>query len=222
MNLFGKKRAAERVRPVRTAGPDAAVAPPHASASHLLTLDVSRAMDLAVMLANSRASRFIEIPDVLAGLYMYEWDRLAAYWPEENRERVQDMLQEMCQISPQRWNYWIQLYDTRRKESEPQPRWKQLGKAKKEPRPQEEPIPSVGLKAVFQTAEVLSPFRDPRRAASKDMGNEDSIPVLTAECLVLAIAKYTSSETARKLRDSGLDILQMERAVLDPKRSPLR
>jgi hypothetical protein len=126
MSMFGKKR---ETRDTMRGGYDGIAGESAPSAtSHRLTLDLSRAMDLATMLASSRASQFIEITDLLAGLYIYEWDRLASYWPEENREHVEEMLQEICQISPQRWNYWITLYDAQRKEGEPQPRWKQFGK----------------------------------------------------------------------------------------------
>jgi hypothetical protein len=220
MNLFGKKRAAPiDVRPPLRGGADA---PLPSVATHFLTLDLSRAMELAAMLASSRAASFIEIPDLLAGLYMYEWDRIAGYWPEENREQVEEMLRDICQISPQRWNYWIQLYDAKRRESEPQSRWQQFGKSRQEPAQTSSPVPSAALRAVFEAAEVVSPFRDPLRDTKKTVSDEDATPVLTTECLILAIAKYTSSETGRKLRESGLNIRQLENATLDPRRSPLR
>jgi hypothetical protein len=220
MNLFGKKRGAqETVRPPRN-GNAADVAP--AAVTHRLTLDLSRAMDLAAMLASSRASQFIEIVDVLAGLYMYEWDRLAAYWPEENREPMEELLRDICQISPQRWNYWITLYDTQRREDEPQPRWKQFGKSQPTKTRVASPVPSATLKAVFDAAEVVSPFRDPQGGQGDDLRDGTVIPVLTSECVLLCIVKFVASETGRKLAQSGIDVLQLERAVLDPRRSPLR
>lgn len=174
------------------------------------------------MLASSRASQFIEITDLLAGLYMYEWDRLAGYWPEENREPVEEMLREICQISPQRWNYWITLYDSQRKESEPQPRWKHFGKAKQKNCPSSLPVPSTTLRAVFEAAEWLTPFRDPGASEDKKIQESEAVPVVTTECMLLCIARYTSSEVGKRLMHSGLEIDQLERAVLDPRRSPLR
>jgi len=220
MSLFGKKpepRESTRVGYDGIAGESA----PSAS-RHRLTLDLSRGIELATMLASSRASQFVEIADLLAGLYIYEWDRLASYWPEENREHVEEMLQEICQISPQRWNYWITLYDARRKDAEPQPRWKQFGKPKQKIRRAPIPVPSTTLRAAFDAAEWVSPFRDPKAGAEEGGRDGGTIPILTAECVLLCIAKYTSSETGKKLAHSGLDIDQLERAVLDPKRSPLR
>ncbi len=190
--------------------------------SHRLTLDLSRAMDLATMLASSRASQFIEITDLLAGLYIYEWDRLASYWPEENREHVEEMLQEICKISPQRWNYWITLYDAQRKDAEPQPLWKPFAKPKQKTRRVPLPVRSTTLRAAFDAAEWVSPFRDSKAGAEKSRRDTAAIPVVTTECMLLCIAKYTSSEAGKKLEHSGLDIDQLERAVLDPKRSPLR
>jgi hypothetical protein len=221
MKLFGKKRAGpqEMVRAPRKAADDAAA---NATVTHRLTLDLSRAMDLAAMLASSRATQFIEITDVLAGLYMYEWDRLASYWPEENRDEIEDILRDICQISPQRWNYWITLYDSRLKEGEPQPRWKQLRKPKPLNGRVSSPVPSASLRAVFDAAEVVSPFRDPRGEASQDLQEGGALPVLTSECVLLCMVKFVASNTGRKLAQSGLNILQLERAVLDPKRSPLR
>jgi hypothetical protein len=220
MTLFGRKGAApESVRPPLDVDANAA---PHPAATHHLTVDLSRAMDLAAMLASSRASQFIEIVDLLAGLYIYEWDRMSAYWPEENREHVEEMLQEMCQISPQRWNYWIQAYDARRKEDEPQPRWKQFRKPKQGSAKSALAVPSAGLRAVFDAAEVVSPFRDPRGKPGRDLEEGGAVPVLTSECLLLCMVKFVASDTGRKLGQSGLNVLQLERAVIDPKRSPLR
>ncbi|HKQ85448.1 MAG TPA: hypothetical protein VJS43_01630 [Candidatus Acidoferrales bacterium] len=220
MSLFGKKRDAQESTRGGYDGIAGESAP--SATNHRLTLDLSRAMELATMLASSRASQFIEITDLLAGLYIYEWDRLASYWPEENREHVEELLQDMCQISPQRWNYWITLYDAQRKEAEPQPRWKQFGKPNRKIRRASVPVPSTSLRAAFDAAEWVSPFRDPRADSERGARDGGAIAIVTAECVLLCIAKYTSSEAGKKLAHSGLDIDQLERAVLDPKRSPLR
>lgn len=219
MSLFGKSR--ESREPTRGGYDGIAGESAPSAASHRLTLDLSRAMELATMLASSRASQFIEIPDLLAGLYIYEWDRLASYWPEENREHVEAMLQEICQISPQRWNYWITLYDAQRNEAEPQSRWKQFRKPRQKVRRTLRPVPSTGLRAAFDAAEWVTPFRDPKTDAEKG-GRDAAIPIITAECVLLCITKYTSSEAGKKLAHSGLEIDRLEHAVLDPKRSPLR
>ncbi|HEY6466038.1 MAG TPA: hypothetical protein VIY69_08610 [Candidatus Acidoferrales bacterium] len=222
MKLFGKKRGPQESKSSGTKYNGIAGEAALGSSTHRLTLDLSRAMELATMLASSRASQFIEITDLLAGLYIYEWDRLAGYWPEENREHVEVMLREICQISPQRWNYWITLYDSQRKEAEPQPRWKHFGKAKQQNRPNSLPVPSTTLRAVFEAAEWLTPFHDSGAKEDMKVQEGEAVPVVNTECILLCMARYTSSEVGKKLTHSGLEIDQLERAVLDPKRSPLR
>ncbi len=76
--------------------------------SHRLTMDMSRAASLANMIAHSRAASVVEVADLLAGMYMYEWDRLAKYWDDE--DKVEEYLQQICRISPQRWHYWIEFH----------------------------------------------------------------------------------------------------------------
>jgi hypothetical protein len=218
MKLFGKKPAPDGARSQHNRANGAA----DDKATHRVTLDLSRAQDLAAMLASSRASRFVEITDLLAGLYLYEWDRLSVYWPEEGREDVEEMMREICRISPQRWNYWIQLYDTRRKESEPKPAWKRLTKSKNGNADAPAPVPSARLQNLFHIAEKISPFRDPRRNTEKGGQNANPLPVLTSECVLLCIAKFMSTDAGKKLHQSGLNIEQLEKAVIDPKRSPLR
>ena len=52
------------------------------------------------------------------GMYLYDWDRLSKYWGYEDHERLEDLLRTICRISPERWNYWIQLYDKKRRNGE--------------------------------------------------------------------------------------------------------
>src|SRR5690242_11930608 len=210
MSLFSRKRPAQE-----NTGPDAKKAPSNGTApgiTHRLTLDLSRAHTLAAMMANSRSAQFIEISDLLAGLYIYEWDRLAEYWPEENRDDVEDVLRGLCKISPQRWNSWIQSYDAKRRNGEGRRRWLDLAKESKKKDDAPAPVPSAGLQRVFSVAERIAPFHD-----KPDHGN---VPILTSECILLCMAKYISSDVGKKLNETGLNIEQLERAVIDPKRSP--
>src|SRR6202451_251364 len=50
-----------------------ALAPPVA---HRLTKDLARAEGLAAMLAHSCAASAVEVADLLAGMYIYDWERL--------------------------------------------------------------------------------------------------------------------------------------------------
>ena len=211
MNLFGNRGTRESGS---TGGLFDAAENADGRVTHRLTLDLSRAHGLAAMVASSRASKFIEIPDLIAGIYIYEWDRLSEYWPEENRGQIESVLREMCKISPQRWNYWIQFYDSQKKGVMPASRWEKL-KISRKPQPAEiSPRHSAALRAIFEEAARITPFRD------KNGGRE--VPILTTECVLLAVVRTSASDIAQKLRETRVDVTQLEKAALDPRRSPLR
>jgi hypothetical protein len=182
-------------------------------ASHRLTLDLSRAETLATMLAHSRASRVVEVADLVAGMYLYGWDRLSRYWESGDQERIEDILRKMCQISPQRWNYWIQFYDTNRRTNEKAaslPRI--LQKFQKTPASEPPLKRSNELSAVFKQAEEIAPLRD--------TSGSRSIPILTSECVLLCIVRNHGAEIGRKLTASGINMPQLEKDALSSRRTP--
>jgi hypothetical protein len=210
MKLFGRK-------PPRTS--DSRLLPANGtghlrSASHRLTLDLARAQTFASMLANSRASSVIEISDLLAGMYICNWDRLSVYWEEEDREEVETFLRGICRISPQRWHSWIEFYDELRRKGKRWQIWRAPAKLKKIV-PAESPLqPSTALAAVFKQAEEIAPFRD-------SVGGRN-IPILTSECVLLCTLRSFGSEVSRKLSATGLDAGRLEREALFPRRAPLK
>jgi hypothetical protein len=178
-------------------------------ASHFLTMDLARAETLARMLAASRASNAVEVADLLAGMYIYEWDRLSQYW--QDQDAVEEFLQRICKISPQRWHSWIELYDTKQHADEKPRKWSALRKLEA---PKEKPLPrSAEVEALLRNAEVITPFRE------KQDGR--SVPILTSESVLLCIALNRDSEISRKLAGTGLDITSLERAARDRRRAPL-
>jgi hypothetical protein len=180
--------------------------------SHRLTQDLARAEGLATMLAKSRAASAIEVADLLAGMYLYDWERLGRYWDGE--ERVELFLQHICRISPQRWHHWMELYD--RKRTEEQKTWAQriLGPLKKKNRAGDAPLErSTELQTIFRKAEEIAPHHD--RSEGR------TIPILTCECVLLCIAKNVESEISHVLVASGLDVLKLERDARFPKHAPL-
>jgi hypothetical protein len=184
-----------------------------ARVSHRLTLDLTRAEKFAAMLAKSRASQVVEVADLLAGMYICGWDRLSKYWEAKNHEEVETFLQRICQISPQRWHSWIQLYDQERHKEEGLRGWRLLSRLKKDP-PNERPLQqSAALGGVLRQAEQIAPFRD--------TAGGRSIPILTSECVLLCIARAYGSEISRKLAATGLDATKLEQDALFPKRAPL-
>lgn len=209
MKLFGRKDSA---RVPSRPGQDASDKEP--PVSHRLTLELKRAETFAHMLAHSRASQVVEVADLLAGMYICNWDRLSQYWDEHDRETVESILSGICQISPQRWHSWIELYDRQRREGEPQG-WRLLSRLKKnEPAPPQAGglMPSAALVTLLKQAEKIAP--------SYDRTGKRSIPILTSECVLLCIVRTPGSEISRKLAAAGLDAARLEKAALLPRRPP--
>ena len=171
--------------------------------------------------ASSRAAKSIDVADILGGMYLYDWDRLSRYWNEGAHDETESLLRRICHISPQRWHYWMELYDSQKLSGGRLRSWRALQRlvlSKKEEPADKKPLPkSAPLRAVYEQAERLAPFRD-----SID---DRKIPVLTSECVLLCIVRNPNSaglELSRKLVHTGLDVVKLERAALAPSRPPLR
>jgi hypothetical protein len=179
--------------------------------SHRLTKDLSRAESLAEMLAHSRAASAVEVADLLAGMYIYDWERLSKYWPEQ--ERIEEYLQQICRISPQRWHYWIEFYDQQRRDDENPPKW-QWPRPAKSSETDGKPLARSGeLTALLKIAEEIAP--------AHDVLDGRNIPILTCECVLLAITKRTDSEIGHRLVASGLNVGELEQAARNPRHAPL-
>src|ERR1700691_2082680 len=181
------------------------------AAAHRLTKDLARAESLAAMLAHSRAASTVEVADLLAGMYIYDWERLSKYWPEQ--DGIEEYLQQICRISPQRWHYWIEFYDQQRRGDEKPPKWQWPRPAKNPDAEGKPPVRSGELAALLKSAEELAPAHDVLEGRN--------IPILTCECVLLAIAKRTDSEIGHRLVASGLDVAELEQAARNPRHAPL-
>lgn len=178
-----------------------------------LTKPLEQAERLATMLARTRASRVVEVADLLAGMYLSDWERLAEFWNEESREEAEGFLRRLCRISPPRWHFWIEFYDRKRREDAQQPIWRLLDRLRKRPAGDGSVKPSAALEAVFKRAEAIAPFRDP-------VGDR-MVPILTNECVLLCIVRDDDSEISMKLNEFGLDPSKLEREALYPRHEPL-
>ncbi len=214
MALFDKDR--KRIKSPAADGTKAAAAGNgDAPLRHRVTKDLDRAETLASMLAHSRASRTVEVADLLAGMYIYEWENLSKFW--EQQDEVETFLQQMCRISPQRWHHWIEFYDQQRHEKGPRKIW-QLPKGLKSAKtnvgqPEGKPlVRSAELQNILKAAEELSPARD--------FVDGRAIPILTCECVLLAIAKKTDSEIGHRLVATGLNVTSLEESARNPKHAP--
>jgi hypothetical protein len=183
--------------------------------SHRVTKDLERSETLASMLAHSRASRTVEVADLLAGMYIYEWENLSKFW--EQQDEVETFLQQICRISPQRWHHWIEFYDQQRHTKEPRKIWPLPKGLKPAKGSTGQPdgnslVRSAELQNVLKTAEELSPARD--------FVDGRAIPILTCECVLLAIAKKTDSEIGHRLVATGLNVTRLEQSARNPKHAP--
>jgi hypothetical protein len=163
------------------------------------------------MLATSRGSRVIEVADLLAGMYICNWDRLSRYWEGGDQDAIEIFLQGFCRISPQRWHAWIELYDRERREGE-QTGWAPLRLLKKKTSSEKPPRPSAALTTIFQQAGQIAPSYD-------RVGNR-SIPILTSECVLLCIVRNLGTDVGKKLVGTGLDADRLQYDALFPRRAP--
>lgn len=213
--FWGKRESGDAAK----AGDGGLAGSRHNGVERRLTVGLVRSEQLAMMLATSRAAKFVEVADMLAGMYIHEWDRLERFWGD--REEVEELLRRICAISPQRWHHWIELYDKQRhqEEKELSSPLSRLGLGSRnsaggEPENDPKLERSIELEAIFQSAGEISPFTDEVDGRA--------VPVLTTECVLLCIAQNTDSEISRKLRETGLDLAALERAARDPRRAPHR
>jgi hypothetical protein len=211
MKLFGRKDR-KNGQPSEPGGAQATANSSASPLTHRITKDLERAETLAAMLAHSRAARVVEVADLLAGMYIYDWERLSQFW--EAHDEIESFLQQICRISPQRWHHWIQDYDQQRQSEEPRAVWRLLTGAKGQaPAPNEAPLSKSGeLQIILQHAELLAPGRD--------MVEGRAIPILTCECVLLAIARTKDSEIGHRLLATGLNVASLERSARNPKHAP--
>jgi hypothetical protein len=179
--------------------------------SRRITLSLSRAGRFAAMLARSRASLVIEVSDLLAGMYISDWEHLSGYWEDEDLEQIEEWLRKFCAISPQRWNSWIELYDQEFRDGKSEQPWR--GK-KREGHRETGPLQkSVALEDVLRQAEQIAPFYD--------RDGDRKLPILTTEAVLLCIARSYGTEVSRNLALSGIDTTRLEKDALFPRRAPL-
>ncbi len=181
--------------------------------SRRITLSLNRAGKFAAMLARSRASAVIEVSDLLAGMYISDWEHLSQYWEEEDLEHVEELLRKFCQISPQSWNSWIEMYGQAHRNGVAEKPWRGKKRQTRRTGTGEPPQKSVALEDVLKQAEQIAPHFD--RAGDR------KLPILTTEAVLLCIARSYGTELSRSLAMTGIDTVRLEKDALFPRRAPL-
>lgn len=177
------------------------------------TKELARTVNLAVMLANSRALRSISTADFLAAMYLNHWDGLANYWDDSGE--IEKYLETICRVSPQRWHKWLAEYDTGRNEQEKAFKQRIVIRRKTNAAREE----SDGLSLSQELTSVLR--RAGRISVARDRQDGRTIPVLTSETVLLAMAREWQSQLGKRLEATGLDIERLEQAAKDPRRAPI-
>jgi hypothetical protein len=181
------------------------------SPSHQLTLNLARAEGVAVMLAKSRAARMVEVADLLAGIYIHDWERLSHYWKDNDQEEIEAYLRLICRISPERWHFWIQLHHNQQQTGARWRKW--LRKSfEGEHSPGKSLRRSAALEAVLKEAEKIAP--------SHEIVNGRKLPILSSECVLLCMARDSQSEISRKLVHTGMDLAALAHEAIFPKWAP--
>ncbi|HTV59839.1 MAG TPA: hypothetical protein VMJ93_13295 [Verrucomicrobiae bacterium] len=178
-----------------------------------LTMELERSARLAVMLARSRALGDVSVADFLAAMYLNHWEGLERYWADARA--IESYLGSICGVSPQRWHKWLLEYDAKRFEGERQRRRKFAFPRKRAKK--DTPVNGLGLSRDLQS--VLR--RAGRIAPGREREDGRTIPILTSESILLAMARDDASEVGRRLAATGLDVERLERAAKDPKRAPI-
>jgi hypothetical protein len=239
MKLFGGKHERE------VAGGTAGDVGTEARVERRFTIGLTRAEQLAMMVAKSRAAKTVEVADMLAGMYIYEWDRLSRFWAEH--EEIEEFLRRICSMSPQRWNYWIEFYDKQRQESIALSFYQRARRAVRKSVPAglarrggasrwwpggpgrasgdaawNSPIDAWEGEAKLERSSELEEILQAAGMISpfRDEAAGRPVPVLTSECVLLCIATTSDSEVSRKLRETGLNLAALEQVARDPRRAP--
>jgi len=177
-----------------------------------LTKELDRTARLAVMLAKSRALRSISAADFLAAMYLNHWERLERYWDEPTE--IETYIVSLCRVSPQRWHKWLLEYEASRLDGETHRSRKiSLGRRQERETQNDGFGLSRELQSVFRRAARITPGRERH--------GEKTIPILTSESVLLAMARDTVSELGQRLALSGLNIDKLERSAKDPRKAPI-
>jgi hypothetical protein len=221
MLFFGHKRGGGASRPNSSSGNGASGRDSQrddanlAGDSRRITLSLSRAGRFAAMLARSRASVVIEVSDLLAGMYISDWEHLSQYWEDEDLDHVEEWLRKFCQISPQRWDSWIELYNQEFRDGKSEKPWHGKKRdARRTVHGTNDPLQkSVALEDVLRQAEQIAPFHD--------RDGERKLPILTTEAVLLCVSRSYGTEISRSLALTGIDTVRLEKDALFPRRAPL-
>ncbi|MBI1749646.1 MAG: hypothetical protein HY234_00370 [Acidobacteria bacterium] len=142
------------------------------------------------MLAHERRAEYLDCAHLLAGMYIECKERLYKFWSDP--EGLEEIAVSECGLDDPRWSYWIRAYEGYHSHG----RRSFVGKFK---------MRSLQVERVYAEALKIAQFRD-----EHDQG---SVPVLTPEDLLLAMARSPDLELGKVLFASGLEMKRLEDEV---------
>ena len=176
----------------------------HAESRHLRTAKM-----FSMVIAHAKQQKEIRLQDLIAGIYVANFDRILRFWPEA--ATFEDFVAEHCGWSEHRlstwgrWNYEVQ-HPPRTISIPFSSRFFQI------PRKHTFAGKMFGLsdelKRVYGTAEGLSP--------NKVTSFGRVVPLITPELFLVATVRTEGVELGKRLRDSGIQLRALEEVAVRP------
>jgi hypothetical protein len=157
--------------------------------------DFGKCWSYGLFMAGERGSAEFGVNDLLAGMYLVSFERLAKYWAEP--ERLEEVLKCECGMFSKRWEYWLRYHDDRALARKSTSRF------------------FCSPAKVFRESNQLTTVMESAAAVSRQCPSrlQDRAPLVGPEDVLLAIATDATLELGRRLVDSGLDLDRLERWV---------
>jgi hypothetical protein len=172
--------------------------------THTDTRHLRWATTFAALIAHCKGRDELVPADLLAGIYVGDWERISVFWPRP--ELFEDFVAEYCDWSEPRWATWQRYRDEERTAprpflgrftfSYPGKKRRLFGSMFKE---------SGDWKRLFETGEKLTPHKVPFR--------NRILPLLTLEIMLLAFIRTEGIPLGKHLQDAGLMADKLEESA---------
>ena len=183
--------------------------PPHdlSFVTHVDTRHLRWARTFAALIAFCKGRDELVPPDLLAGIYVANLERIAEFW--QRPQGFEDFVAEHCDWSEPRWMTWQRWHDEERKaipESRFRLRFWFRGKPLGKPRLFGSYFKqSSDWKRLFETGEKLTPYTASHR--------DRILPLLTPEIMLLSFIRTEDIPLGKHLLGAGLMVDKLEEAA---------
>ena len=176
--------------------------------THMDTRHLRWATSFAAVIAFSKRRDELVPSDLLAGIYVANWERVFEFWPQP--QTFEDFVAQHCDWSEPRWMTWRRFQDEERR-AVPESRFRlrllfrgrPLGKRRLSGSRFKQ---SSDWKLLFEAGEKLAPY------TASCCGRV--LPLLTPEIMLLAFARTEGIALHKPLQESGLMVDKLEEAAL--------